>query len=473
MNSYKITTLLAENKADAETQLARFEAVKGKKIVAVSAPFAFTKHTYVMAKEMGVEIYILGSPGSKFCQSLVEEGLAVRFLEADISDDKLALVNALEVIKTCGITFDGVFTIYEASIPLVCEIADALGFPGNSATSANNARDKLMARKICEQAGIPSPKSATAATEKELEAAFSLVPFPAVLKPSSGAGSVGVIRVENPAEAKDAFKLICEDLKKSVFCTWNPGMASVYVIMEQYLVGDEFDVDCLMWDGEVVFCSVSDNWPTFEPYFLETGSSCPSSFPADKQAEIKSTVKSILKALKFRQGCFHVEMKYTPDGPRLIEVNPRMGGGCVNEFNTQVYGVNLFENFLLSAAGIPINPPVPLNPLCYQSHYFVNAQITGTVAHTKFLEPLKHHPNVAWVKYDVVEGQKVQGIDQGLPEWIGQIKVVSGKSTEESAEIIGKLVATLENPIESAPVKRTRKESNAKRLSQVEFAIGA
>eukprot|EP01135_Chromosphaera_perkinsii_P003988 Nk52_evm1s266 gene=Nk52_evmTU1s266 len=472
MDSARVQQLLEANAADAETQLARFEAAKGKKMVVVSAPFAFSKFSYEMAKAMGVEMYILGTPGSKFCQSLVEEGLAVRFIEADMDDDKHALENCLEAIRSCGIEFDGCFSIYEASICLVCEINDAMGYKGNTAESARLARDKLVARQVCEKAGIPSPRSAVASNLEEVEKACDHVGFPAVLKPSSGAGSVGVIRVESKEDAIKAYNDIKEDLIKSVFCTWNPGM-EVQVIMEQYLVGDEFDVDVLMWDGEPVFTSVSDNWPTFEPYFLETGSSCPSNYPEEKQAELRAQVHAILKAMKFTQGCFHVEMKYTPEGPRLIEVNPRMGGGEVNNFNTQVWGVNLFENFLLSACGIPINPPRASYPLSFQSHYFVNAETTGTVANNTFLDHLKHHPNCQWVKYDAVLGQKVQGCDQGLPEWIGEIKVASGKSADDSAAIIKELVPTISNPIESAEVKRTRRESNAKRLSQVEFTVGA
>jgi hypothetical protein len=36
-----------------------------------------------------------------------------------------------------------------------------------------------------------------------------------------------------------------------------------------------------------------------------------------------------LQALGFHLGVFHVESKYTSRGPRLIEVNARMGGGPV------------------------------------------------------------------------------------------------------------------------------------------------
>jgi len=60
------------------------------------------------------------------------------------------------------------------------------------------------------------------------------------------------------------------------------------------------------------------------------------------------------------QGVFHVELKYTARGPRLIEVNCRMGGGPVRLTNLLVWGVDLVEEHLLTTAGIPSRPPVRL-----------------------------------------------------------------------------------------------------------------
>ena len=43
-------------------------------------------------------------------------------------------------------------------------------------------------------------------------------------------------------------------------------------MMEQYLDGPEVDVDVVLnADGDVAYGNVTDNWPTIEPYFNETG----------------------------------------------------------------------------------------------------------------------------------------------------------------------------------------------------------
>ena len=65
-----------------------------------------------------------------------------------------------------------------------------------------------------------------------------------------------------------------------------------------------------------------------------------------------------LLRVRVLQGVFHVELKYTSRGPRLIEVNCRMGGGPVRLTNLLVWGVDLVEEHLLTTAGIPSRPPV-------------------------------------------------------------------------------------------------------------------
>ena len=43
-------------------------------------------------------------------------------------------------------------------------------------------------------------------------------------------------------------------------------------MMEQYLDGPEVDVDVVLSsEGDVVYGNITDNWPTIEPFFNETG----------------------------------------------------------------------------------------------------------------------------------------------------------------------------------------------------------
>jgi hypothetical protein len=94
-------------------------------------------------------------------------------------------------------------------------------------------------------------------------------------------------------------------------------------MMEQYLDGPEVDVDLVLnSEGEVVFGNVTDNWPTIEPYFNETGSNCPSILGLAQQRELCALSVAAVKCMGFTVGAFHVECKFTSkNGAQLIEVD--------------------------------------------------------------------------------------------------------------------------------------------------------
>lgn len=46
------------------------------------------------------------------------------------------------------------------------------------------------------------------------------------------------------------------------------------------------DCDLVISDGQCTYGAVTDNWPTIEPYFNETGSNCPSILSVAVQKEL-------------------------------------------------------------------------------------------------------------------------------------------------------------------------------------------
>ena len=119
-----------------------------------------------------------------------------------------------------------------------------------------------------------------------------------------------------------------------------------------------------MHDGKCVFSSVSQNWPTAEPSFQETGLHCP---PDHNRREVDRLVDlSIETAKRFRldRGVLHIEGKCTTRGPRVIEVNARMGGGRVFEIVRDVWGVDLVEATARAALGLAPNVKPSKKPQC-------------------------------------------------------------------------------------------------------------
>jgi len=207
------------------------------------------------------------------------------------------------------------------------------------------------------------------------------------------------------------------------------------LMLEEYLDGPEVDVDLVYADGAPVYGAVTDNWPTVEPYFNETGSNCPSTLPVETQAALVDLAVRSVAALGFDCGAFHVELKATSRGPRLIEVNCRMGGGPVRATNLLVWGVDLVEEHLLTAAGIPARPPVSPVPLKHIAEYSINANKTGRMAHAAFMDKWAEHPDVLYARALVAPGDRVTCVDDGMPTWVAEL-MVAKPTVEEAIEFV-------------------------------------
>merc|ERR1719221_1494540 len=188
--------------------------------------------------------------------------------------------------------------------------------------------------------------------------------------------------------------------------------------MEQFLDGCEVDVDVVMSEGQWVYASVSDNGPTLEPYFNETWAVCPSLLPRNYQVALKVLAVGAVKALGFEIGVFHVECKYTSTGPQLIEVNARMGGGQVHECNLRTWGVDLVEETLFVALGIPSRPMLPKQPFTAVAYCYVNASKSGIVDDSTGLDDIRKCEGVVWAKPLAKAGDRCIGPAEGLPTWL-------------------------------------------------------
>lgn len=151
-----------------------------------------------------------------------------------------------------------------------------------------------------------------------------------------------------------------------------------------------------------------------------------------------------------------MELKYTSaHGARLIEVNCRMGGGSVRNQNLLVWGVDLVEEALLAAAGIPSRPPVAPRPLCNIAEFSVNAQRTGVLRGTSFLEPFQTEPGMLYCRAMVEPGTKVVCKDDGLPTWVCEFMLCK-PTIEEAIESAVELEARLQAAMPIDPLGGTR-----------------
>ena len=358
---------------------------------------------------------------------------------------------------------DAVMTFAELSVELTARLAETLGLPGLPVGAAQKARNKGLTRQVMRSNGLPTPKVCRIKDVNDLGKAAEEVGFPAVLKPEAGAASVGVKKVDSKKELEDAYRewqqesrhwvvangnIVKEDSPTPEASQRQAGLHG-YLMLEEYLDGDEVDVDLIMSKGDWQYAAVSDNGPTLEPYFNETWAVSPSLLKLEKQLELRDLAIRSVELLGFTDGIFHVELKYTAQGARLIEVNARMGGGPVFATNLRTWGVDMVLESVFCALGWASKPPVPLQPFECIANADVNALSSGVLLDLAFMEPLLDKPEIAHDCH-VQIGDHVVGPKEGLPTWLVEV-IVSGETPQEALDLYFQLEQKVQAKVHLSP----------------------
>ena len=439
------------------------EILRGKRIAFITAGYEGKRFIYEKAKQLGVASIIVDSPDS-WSKALVDTGVIESFIGVDFGQPvEQVVADILQELRATETDLDGVCTFAELSLPIAAKLAACLELPGNDPEVVAVTRDKHRVRKIVAGAGLNEIRSFSVKSTDDLEEAAKYVGFPAVLKPISGADSLGVKRVNNEAELSSAFEQMQEVVSGLVVSSGallrspvgaNAGkFIKLDLSLEEFLDGPEVDVDIVIHKSECFYAAVVDNGPTVAPFFSETWNLCPSLLSEAQQVELIIEALATVKALGFTDGIFHVEEKYTSRGPRIIEVNARMGGGPIRLQHKYVYGVDLVVEQLLSCIGAPpsIDRPYPAKPMdpnrCYVSST-PNAVKSGVVKSLSFLDHVHSRTDLLGLWEFAQPGSRVVGPEEGQPSWLCEIALVGNEGSAalltEMNSLVDQLVAAVE-----------------------------
>ena len=161
------------------------------------------------------------------------------------------------------------------------------------------ARDKLLTANTLLAAGVPAPITIPLADALANE---ECIEGPVVLKPVDGSNSIGIIRL---ATLKGARSLDID--------------AGAYVA-QQLCEGPEFTVNCYVSAHDEVLAAVPHRR-------LEVRSGEVSKARTERRADLIDQVARIVAAIPGLRGPFCFQAIVGHDGPRIIEVNARFGGG--------------------------------------------------------------------------------------------------------------------------------------------------
>jgi biotin carboxylase len=274
-----------------------------------------------------------------------EHGLFVIAVDRDASAPGFAFADRRAIVSTedeRGIErlaraerVDGVIAPgIDFPVAIAARVAQGLGLPHPlDPATAVLATNKERQRERLAEAGVAQPRS------RVLDDDAGRVELPCVVKAPDRQGQRGLTLVRQQAELQPAIEAAREASR------------SGHVLVEELVDGPEITVNGFSVGGEFHPLTVTDRLTAEPPAF---GVALAHVWQAS--AEPVELARVAAQALGIRDGPTYTQIRVGPDGPQLIEVAARLGGGHDAELCQAALGVDLNGLALSAALGEAIDP---------------------------------------------------------------------------------------------------------------------
>ena len=241
--------------------------------------------------------------------------------------DRLARAERIDAVIAPGIDFP---------VAIAARVTAGLGLPHPlSPATAVLATNKQRQRERLAEGGVPQPRSRVLDAGEPVE-------VPCVVKAPDRQGQRGLTLVRERSELSAAIKAA------------RAASRSGHVLVEELVDGPEVTVNAFSVGGEFHPLTVTDRLTAEPPAF---GVALAHVWPASH--EPVELAQRAAEALGITDGPTYTQIRVGRDGPRLIEVAARLGGGHDAELCEAVTGVDLNGLALAAALGEAIDTKRP------------------------------------------------------------------------------------------------------------------
>lgn len=265
--------------------------------------------------------------------------------EFRINNEK-KLFSILDKIKQ-QTKIDGVMTFWEPDVINCAKAASYLNLPFTDIKSANIARNKSLMRQTVKNKRL-MPEYYLIRSKKDLKKAFNKIGTPSVIKPTTTAGSINVVKITDKINFNEVLEIYQKTLNNKGVFKGFPGLGEQdtgLMLYEKYIPGKEFCVEGFVYKHKMNILGMIEKFDhPYEGIFFEQGDLCPPKSINKKQSMIISNaVTSIVKDFGLNNCLFHAEVKWHNGKPYFMELGARAGGGYVVEMLENACGPNLVK----------------------------------------------------------------------------------------------------------------------------------
>jgi biotin carboxylase len=255
-------------------------------------------------------------------------------------------------------------------------------------------RNKALTRLALAASDVRQPRFTIVCADDEIDAALESIGLPCVVKPADDTGSNLVRLCYTDQEVIDQSRHILA-LETNV-----RGQSTAHtVLVEEFLDAPEYSVEMFSWAGNTTCVGVTEKHLLGLPYFVEHRHIFPARLPREVEAQMQSTVAQALAAVGVTTGATHTEVKLTPAGCAIVEINARLAGGMIPELVRYATGVDLLEQQLRVALGQA--PTLRPSRQAWAGIQFIVANAAGMLLAVEGVDAARESVGIAEVKITV------------------------------------------------------------------------
>jgi biotin carboxylase len=229
---------------------------------------------------------------------------------------------------------DRIVALDDFDVEMAAMLREYLHVPGMGETTGRAFRDKLAMRSRARAAGIPCPEFVHAVNDAAVTEWTARVQPPWVLKPRAQAAAIGIRKIASAEPLREILDAL--------------GDARADYVLEQFVPGDVFHVDSLVFNRRVVFAIASAYASPPMTVAHEGGIFVTRTLDRnDPEAEALTTANArVLDSFGLLRGVSHTEFIRGRDGGLyFLETSARVGGAFIVDVVEAATGVNLWREW--------------------------------------------------------------------------------------------------------------------------------
>lgn len=266
---------------------------------------------------------------------------------------------------------DAVLCLIDIRLIEAARIAARLGIRHISPASAALLRDKYRVRRALADGGVLQPEFAVAESNQQIKLAVQRLGLPVLIKPVDGYGSQNIVVLRHPEDLDPLLSPLDELLPSRA--DYGLGVkANDRVLIERFLSGKVIGCDTLTSGGRHRLLGVHEKLFFPAPSFAIRGGTFTPNCAGF--GSIERYVFAALDAVGFDWGAAHTEVMLTADGPRIIEINPRLVGAKIARLVGFALGRSLHADLIALHAGEPLAAGAAPRPSVAVSRWIAAAE---------------------------------------------------------------------------------------------------